>query len=837
MPNVPIRIPTLVGGVTRSAQPQRSPITVEEADNVIVSLSRGLEKRAGTVMVDDAALTAAGPTRAKHVGWIDRSLTERFVYLIDPAPTRIDLSTDMTVGPPIGGRIRQAVTLAEGIVVTSDVTLNRIWVIPVPATGTFNNTNTISDISTVPTMAPTPVTPTAVTFGANLTDVIEVFNVTTGAEVTVNYPNNIAGPQTLDPYFAYISFSFDQTGADPRRRLRSVAVADTVLILNKLKLTALRGRPITYRLADLSLVRQSSNAHNVASWAEFDHPPTATGDPNAIPIGESNESNANFDSDGNWYAEEDDVGQPQGFYLAVSLTQPPWFVRVRTEPANSVIDERTMPVRLDFNGVSFTPTLTSWRHRFSGDSATNPGPSFIGLPLTDLAFHQGRLFLSTIERVASSQAGDFFNLWIESEILTVDSDPVDLQLTTSRSAIVDSLSEFREALILTTSAAKQFELRADGPLSPNTAFIQQSTSIKSVDYVHPITLGDQLYFMGERNFANVLYEYLFDPNSISNMATDVTEEAEGYIPAEVSLMEPSEAHNVVFMLTDAETNAIYVYKSQWRDRQSKLISALYRWTLQTANNILSCKVYDESLILLIRRNSLLWLEQVSVEQPEDDVVGLASMGFQVRLDSKLSLNGTYNVALNQTTWTVPYEDAGYTNIVLGPGWDEDSGGTEQRLAGTRFVVTPTVGGGTTTLVVTGQYATNIAGDAEIAYVGKPFEMLVRLSEQFVRDQDGTVLNGNVKLLSLIVNHKDTGFYAVEITALNRDTIIKEFIFPRTGSTALDAEFVEDDGQLQCRIMGKAHSTQIDITNDSPLPSNIIDLEFKARFVPKRDPTR
>ena len=248
--------------------------------------------------------------------------------------------------------------------------------------------------------------------------------------------------------------------------------------------------------------------------------------------------------------------------------------------------------------------------------------------------------------------------------------------------------------------------------------------------------------------------------------------------------------------------------------------------------------------MVIRRNSLIWLERVAVEQPEVDTIGAApnleSMGYQVRLDSRLTLQGVFNAVTNTTRWTLPFvdNDTDY-EIVLGPGWDVDVGDNEQRLAGTRFTdLTITDDGTNTFLDVTGQYEDNLNGDPETAFVGKQYTMTVQLSEQFVRDEQGIPVQGTIGLLSCVVRHKDTGFYSVRTTAENRDAVEKQFIFQRTGSTALDGVFIDTDGQFEPRTIGKAHSTVVEIINDSPLPCTIVDLEFKVNFRQnKKDPTR
>lgn len=836
---IPIQIPSLIGGVVRIAQSQRDPSEVQNADNVSISQVRGIEKRAASLLVGTAPLTATNPGAVgnrKHVGWIDRDETERFAFIIDPVGsiTTITCSTDITVGPRPGNRVLQAVTLAEGIVVDTDLAANIIRVVHVAGTAAFNNVNTISEVPATGPMTPDPVTPTTVVAGTlDHNRIIEVFGID-GIEETVTLS---------DPVIAYLAFNSQIAGYDPRRRIRSLTVADRTFFLARNVQSALRGAAITYRnlAGSINVRNKNTSPHNKASWSDLEHPPTTASTPIPDLSGEFGAANP-IDRDEVWFTREDDVGNPQGWWWAISDTQPPWYQRIRTEGIFSMVNERTFPMQMTFNGTLFTLGTIPWTDRYSGDATTNPGPSYIGSPISALSLHQNRLYLASGEILGSSQTDDLFNLFDESEMLNVDSDPIDTPTSNNRVSNIDFLVPFREAILITTSGGKQFELRADGPMGPNTAYLAQTTAVKGVNYVEPATIGDQVYFMGERNFANTLFEYFFDPNQQSNKANDVTATTEGYIPAESSLIAAAESHDTLFILTDAAANEIYVYKPKFNEQKQKVMSAWYRWTFPTGTEILSCHVFDEDLYLLVRRNALLWFERIAVETPQIDTIGAApsleSMGFQVRLDRRLTLQGVYNGVTDVTVWTVPFQDAAYTEIVLGPGWDVDVGPSQQRLAGTRLLPTVVAGGGVTTLTVPGQFQFNLNGDPEVAYVGVPYTMTIELSEQFVRSDQGQPIQGVVKILSGVARHKDTGFYAVRVTAENRTPITKEFLFQRVGATFLDADFVETDGEFQFRSMGEAHSTKIEIINDSPLPSNIVDLQFMVMFRPsKKDPTR
>jgi len=763
VPVVPIRIPNLLGGVSRMAQSLRAPSEFEEMVNVELDPVRGAQKRPGTQLIigkdtvgvptTRSELPVNVPTNPLHFFWINRAEGERFVGIIDPVATDQD-------------------------------------------------------------------------------KVIQVFDLD-GKEQVVEGDLGTSLPLSDPANATLLAYLAAGTG-DLRRRLRVLTVEDASFFLNRTVKTGLTGSAITYELADLSDVRQQSNIHNKPAWSEFDQPPTFADAPIPDPLLEPPNNNAA------WYARDDDVGQPTGFYWAVSTSQPPWYQRVRTEGANSVIDVDKFPIRLDFDPAASPPFVlkkVDWSDRLSGDSTLNPGPSFIGNAVSDIVFHQDRLFFLSGEAVVSSRAGDVFNLWISSPILLNDADPIDQRLLGNRTSIIDFGFSFQDALILLTRGARQVELRSNGPLAPSTAFLSSTTDLSGVEYARPTSLGSRLYFLGERDFANIVYRYAYNPDAFGNAADEITTAVQGFIPAEASLITASEAHQQLFILTDADDDSIYVYRTFEQGGQV-LMNAWYKWEFDTGNKILTMQVFDDFLYLLILRDSRIYLERIPLGTPQqdtDNVSGpLQTMGYNIPIDRKHAITGTYDAATDKTTWVLPFVDTTINELILGPAWDQDSGGDKQRLAGLRFTppeLAVTVVGDTTELVVMGQFATNLLGDAALAFAGRLFKKRIRLSEQFFRDQQGQVVQGNLQLMTTVIRHKDTGFYALEVTPLKRSTAIHEFVPVQIGSTDFDSDLLDSFGEFQPRVLTRSRGSIIEITNDKPVPSSIVDIEFRAEFVP------
>jgi hypothetical protein len=762
MPIQNIRIPSLLGGVSKVSQSQRLPFELEACENGDINLVRGNDKRAGTEHIACSGstdeLAVVDPANVMHTFWIDRSSTEQWVAFIDP-----------------------------------DATLD--------------------------------------------TDVIQIFSLADGTRATVKALDSSGSEVDLDDADADVAamISYLTAGSNTaRQRFRVVTVEDSSFILNREVETALAGTAITYRnTAGSTNVRQQTYDQNVTAWSDFDQPPSTTA---TYPTEATLIAGGNIDNDAIWFAVDDDIGLPQGFWWAISSTQPPWYQRLPTEGANSFFDKTTMPLRLAYDGSKFVLQFPGWTARYAGDSTTNPGPSFIGNALSDMSFHQGRFWFVTGERVVSSRAGDLFNLWINSTSLVTDADPIDEGVQGRKQSNIIFAESFRESLMLLTDASRQVELRANGPITPQSIQLFDSTHVYGVDYVEPVIKGAQLFFAGERDFSHILWQYDYSAQQVSNVAVDVTSRVHGYIPAEVHCMAASEAHDQLFLLTLADTDAIYVNKSVYSGGDLAL-NSWYRWTFPGVTDIVSCQVYDDYLYLVVTRNSLRYLERMALGQPQQDTDGTPAqtLSYAVRCDRKQKVQGVYDGGTNQTTWTLDFPDAEIDCVVLAPTWDTatvKAGGTEVHG------YTVTTSSTQTTITIDGDYENNGDGDEAPAYIGLSFSHEMELSELFPRGEGNAPLHGNTKIMRGKIRHRDSGGYQIKITPNGRSEITKTYVPPVFGNTAIDGDQLDDFGEYQFKVMSDSRNLTLKIVNESPFPTAFVDAEFEATFIPQSfSPTR
>jgi len=230
-----------------------------------------------------------------------------------------------------------------------------------------------------------------------------------------------------------------------------------------------------------------------------------------------------------------------------------------------------------------------WESRLSGDTTTNPKPSIFGdddnrlFFLSDISFFQNRLCLVGGEHVVLSQAGASFNLWIDDAENIVDTDPIDVSLSSDAVTIIDSIVPFRKALLIMTLAGRQFELSSGNrPLTPSTVAITPTTANDSLNGVRGAKMRHQFYFVGERKQSAQMYEYFFDESQATNIAHDVTAHVFDYVPTDIRTVAASPNNNAVFLLPTDGTE-IFSYRTHWlNERRVQLAWSKYKM-LDTAS--------------------------------------------------------------------------------------------------------------------------------------------------------------------------------------------------------------------------------------------------------------
>ncbi len=467
----------------------------------------------------------------------------------------------------------------------------------------------------------------------------------------------------------------------------------------------------------------------------------------------------------------------------------------------------TMPFRLVNNGDgTFTFSKNVWANRLVGDDTSAAFPSYVGQTIGDVFFHRNRLGFIAGENVIFSRAGSFFNFFPETVTLVLDTDPVDVAVSHTKVAILRHALAFNTSLMLFADQA-QFQLTAKDILSPKTAVINVTTEFEIEANCKPVTSGTSIFFGVTKGNYSGVKEYIVQPLTYTNDASDLTAHVPKYIPKNLFKMASSTLDNLVIALSSVERNVLYVYRYYWSSPEEKVQSSWSKFTFDEGAVILDAEFRNTNLDLVVKRSDGTYLEVMDI-QDEDD--GL--LGFNVLLDQKTSLTGTYDAGNNWTTWTVPYPVDESIRVTL----------SESYTANEATVLTPSYAVGNT-LRVTGNYSTGSV------YIGRPYTFSFEFSPVVFKDeQKVAVVHYKIKLKNFEVLYDTTGYFKVDVTPDGRGT----YNYVATGNvlgsdTSQVGKINLGTGKFRFPVMGDSYKSRIVISNDTILPCTFQAAEWEA----------
>lgn len=482
-------------------------------------------------------------------------------------------------------------------------------------------------------------------------------------------------------------------------------------------------------------------------------------------------------------------------------------------------DEATMPHQLVRTGpTTFEFQVIPWVARAAGDAVSNPHPSFTGNTISDLFIYRNRFGFLSGDNVILSESGanNFFNFFRTTVTQLLDSDPIDVSANNTRVADLKYAVPFTDSLLL-FSEQTQFEMGSDDILTPKTVEISPTTEFVASMKARPVLAGRNVYFAVERTEYTGLREYFVDVDNKGNDAADITKHVPRYIPKNVFKIVPSSNEDTLFVLTDEEIDAIYVYQWFWAQTGQgldKLQSAHHKWKLGEGASILNIDLIDNTLFVLVERDGETFLESIDLTTSKKD----AGLNYQVRLDRRLELTGSYSAGTGLTTWTLPFETDEDAVVVRGAEFSENTG----------LQVLNTSQPTPSTVVATGDHS------EDSCFIGFEYYKGFTLSPIYIRSasQGGTPiarLGGRLQLRNIKFFYNDSSLFKVDVTPKARDTYTRQFT-PAIGSNeSVIGMSIPQDGVFSVSVMSKADTTLITIYSTSFLPFAITSAEWEGFY--------
>ena len=497
------------------------------------------------------------------------------------------------------------------------------------------------------------------------------------------------------------------------------------------------------------------------------------------------------------------VEGPNGFLIKVSgdnqKAQDDYYVKFQdgvwkeTVEENILIDldATTMPhklTKLISGNFQFDPV--TYDSRKVGDDDTNPFPSFVGYKLADIFFHRNRLGVLADENVIFSRAGEFteFDFFRKSTLAIVDSDPIDVAVSSNKVNILKHAIPFNNTLLL-FSELTQFKVTADPLLTPETINVSSTTEFEASLRAKPAAAGKFVYFATKRGAWSGMWEYFVDSDTDTNDAAEITSHVPQYLDGEIKNIQASSNEDMILVQSTGEPQSIYVYRYYWQGRE-KLQASWSKWTF--GDDVLSMSFNLSDIYILVKRGTNLFLERINLSV--DDATNYTTGQFPIMLDRRVQLE-------TGGLTSVPYSSASLVYV-------------NQRG---RIITQPDVAA--------------LLAASEKVYAGIPYTFKYQFSEPVLKQENKPITTGHLQLRNYAVVYNDTGYFQVKVTPLRRSTYTRTFTGRIVGaSTNILNQAGIDSGTYRFGVLGKSDSIDIVLESNNHFPCVFQSAEWEGFFV-------
>ena len=489
------------------------------------------------------------------------------------------------------------------------------------------------------------------------------------------------------------------------------------------------------------------------------------------------------------------------------------------------LDPATMPHKLvrESSG-DFTFSEAVWGDRTVGDLNTNGDPSFVGNVINDIYFWRGRLGLLADDNFLLSEVSEAFNFFRTTVIQLLDSDPIDVSVGHTKSSILRHAVPYNDQLIL-FSDQTQFIVSDDGTiLTPKTATVTQSTAFESSVTAKPMALGRVVYFAEQLGNYTGIQEYFKTDSAASQFdATSATHHVPKYIQGNPVKIAGSSHEDIVTVLTDENRNLLYVYKFLFNNN-AKVQASWSKFDFGADAAVLNMDWIESTLYMVVQREEGLFLEKTTIEAGRADV----GLDFVLSVDRRACPTGVYDAPTNLTTFTIPYEVpvADILQVII----------TADSTANNEFGVSYDVPAGfildtervtSTTFTVPNDYS------AATTCCGTKYTFSYTFSKPHLRVQKGegvaVVSAGRYQVLRGTLRYSDSAAFTVNVTPQYRETTVNEFTWNILGQGLVLGEVNTRSGEFRFPILCTNDDLTLEVTNDTPLPSNLVSLEYEVNY--------
>lgn len=457
-------------------------------------------------------------------------------------------------------------------------------------------------------------------------------------------------------------------------------------------------------------------------------------------------------------------------------------------------------------------TLPKWSSRNVGDTeATNKSPKFVGQPLQDLCFHEGRLGLLSGDSIVFSETREPFNFFRVTVLNTLDSDRVELTAELTDDEKFTRVAPLGSDVVV-FSNGRQYVVRSEGPLTPTSASFIEAGRFDASNESSPIRRKNALITSNPRGGRGAVFEFrVIGERRPSLERVDLTAIASDYVE-ELRQVSSSPQSDMMVGLSDKTPDTLWVY-TDFMSRGERVMQAWQKWVWPNNPSIITMWFEESVLYVLLAYGSSVRLLQMNCGYHALDTEG-GRVFLDCRIDEDdITATLTSGTTVN-TILSLPFEPA------------EDVRCIEKRT----FKEIRVLSVNTTSNEVT------LEGDwrNKDFFLGSTYSFQHDLSKIYRSDAAQIPIVGEDLFLdSGVINYKDSSEFDVVVTGRDgtsyRNTMMGKFL----GDGSNYQNVTLSSGSLRFGVRGRANERTISFQSTSPGPLRLVTADMVARISRER----
>ena len=510
--------------------------------------------------------------------------------------------------------------------------------------------------------------------------------------------------------------------------------------------------------------------------------------------------------------------------------------------ASPGVNNTTMPHELANTGATtFTFGPITYKNRLAGDDVTSPIPSFIGSTINSSFFYSNRFGILSGDNVVLGVANDSYNFFVKSALTQIDSDPVDLNVSSVRPVSLSEVLPSPQGLLL-FSERQQFQLYATDAsiLTPTSAVIRALANYEMATDIAPVDIGTTSAFISRVPGYSKLFTMSLRDVEQTPIVVDISKAALEYIPDTVDGLTASPPNSLV-MLIDRDTSFLYIYR-YYNNGKEDLFQSWTKW--QLTGTIQTADIINDSVIVVSQHEDEYTIGSIILDEIPSgtSVVGATSIDGNTCLDMAtrpVKPHSSVNAVVYDTTNKVtkiyvpytPFQQKEAIMLLCVPTADVGTAAVVDADAGLYLAATERteIGTGYRYFEVQGDY-TSYADGIVIGY-GYDFEATM---PKFYYKRDATTSDYTATLTISRVTFSvgRTGPVLFKVKAGGSDEWKNVEYVTDAGTYLADSSPVTSEHQFTIPIHQRNTNFELKVTSNYPYPVSLVSMTWEGIYSPR-----